>query len=65
MFSSQEKKIENEVDISLVKAKSSLFTHVETEKRVWTKKLIFHNNKLIKLLAIINQILPKLSGKIY
>ena len=65
MFSSEEKKIKNEVDISLVKAKSSLFTHLEAEKRVWTKKLIFYNNKLFKLLAIINQILPKLSGKIY
>ena len=64
MLSSEEKKIENEVDISLVKAKSS-FRHLKTETHVWKKRLIFYNNKLFKLLAVINQILPKLSGKIY
>ena len=59
MFSSEEKEIKNEVDISLVKAKS-LFTHLETETHVWTKQLNFYNNKVFKLLAIINQVLPQL-----
>ena len=46
-------------------SKKLFFTHLETEMHVWTKQLTFYNNKLFKLLAIINQILLKLSGKIY
>ena len=64
MLPSAEKEIGNEVDISLVKAKSS-FHPPRNRNAFWTKQLIFYNNKLFKLLAIINQILPKLSGKIY
>ena len=36
ILSSEQKKIENEVYISLVKAKSS-FTHLKTETHVWKK----------------------------
>ena len=57
MFSSEEKEIENEVGISLAKAKR--------ERHVWTKQLIFYYNKPFKILAIKNQILPELTGNIY
>ena len=64
MFCLEQKVIENGVDISLVKAEA-LFTHLETEPHFWAKQLIFYNNKLLKLLAIINQIVTKMRGKIY
>ena len=57
MFSSEEKEIENELDISLVKAKRS-FHPPRNRNACLDKTTIFYNNKLFKLLALINQILP-------
>ena len=57
MSSSEEKEIENELDISLVKAKRS-FHPPRNRNACLDKTTIFYNNKLFKLLALINQILP-------
>ena len=63
MFSSEEKEIENEIDISLVKTKTSF--HPPRDSCLDKTIVFFYYSKLFKLLARINQILSKLSGKIY
>lgn len=61
MFSPEEQEIENEVNTSLVKAKSSF--HSPGNRNIFLDKTIdFLQQQNFKLLAKISQILPKLSG---
>ena len=64
LFSKKKKKIKSDINNSLIKEKSS-FHPPQNSNACLDKTIYFLQQKFFKLLAIINQILPKLSRKIY